>query len=378
MAEMQELAGRLQRVADSGDLLNVALLSGDPDQITGAVDDLIGAYDYYAGHAAGVGAHMRFDQIIGTSTVGERNQLATAALASALADLDVASLLGHAASATGEIEEEISQVDLDEVVTTVGSTARALTWADDGRYGFDEPVIAPKPAKRGPQGYREQVKSVYDTLISESSGLLTSAFSHVDALDSEKIRKGLQAAGTPLQAAGAGRLAQRAVEAAQRAITTLRNLLGEDNVKKLDERIAKTLEELRQGEGAMTIFLKHSFAYDRGQKEIDSWLEQSRLEDEAYDSALEIITSLEQQIALAFTIEKRLINALNNFRKPADWLLKRFGSTIPLDLLLAVAYALILDVALLRAMDYADTTTIFAFVDGVVITSRRALSVGEA
>jgi hypothetical protein len=41
------------------------------------------------------------------------------------------------------------------------------------------------------------------------------------------------------------------------------------------------------------------------------------------------------------------------------------------------AFFLVIDIALLRGMDYADTSRIFNWVDGIVTTSRRALGVPQ-
>ena len=381
MTEMRELADRMQRVADSGDFLSVALLGEDPGQIEGAVDDLISAYDYYAGQAAGVGLNMGFDEIAAEPSAGQREQRAAAALASALADLEVASLLGQAAQLTEEGAAAGQVADLDEVVGAVGSTAAALQGADEGRYGFDElATSAPLPSgplPAGREGYRQQVQAIYDALIGESSTLLSNAFGRIADLDEAAIRQGLETVGAPLQTTGAGRLAQRALEAAQRAIGTLRNMLGEQNLNTIEQRIDTALAELRKGEGAATLFLKYSYDYDEGQKRIAGWLEKSTLADEAFGDAVSQAATLQAQAAQAFALEKRLVNAINTFRQPADWLLRRLGAAAPLDLLLAGAYLLIMDIAILRGMDYADTTTVFSFVDGVQVTSRRALGVAE-
>jgi hypothetical protein len=376
--------GRQARsVADNADFLSTALLSGDPSRIDDAVEELLAAYEGYAGQARAT-ARFAFDEVAQMTTPEERDQGVAAALASALVDLEVATVLGQAAVAT---EEGTARADLDEAVATLNQTIQALerpVAVSPGvtRFGFDEvvaaeaaaPVASPDlPTARA--AFAAQARAIYDALLAETTGLLVSTFEEVSGLDAARVREGLQAVAAPLQTPAISGLVQRALDAVSRAVATLRDILGPENVGAIEERVSRTLDEIRQGQSALQLFLKYSFDYEGGQQQVEEWLKAAEIDKETLDEGTRLLRELYQQVRQAFALETRIIGTLNQLRRPLDWALKRVGGTLPLDLLMGGVFVLVLDIALLRAMDYADTTRIFRFVDGVILTSRRLLGV---
>lgn len=390
MGSTRDLIQRSRSVADNADLLSIALLSGDEDQVEDAVHDLLDAYDSYTGQAKVYSGRFGFDGIAQLATPEERDQSAANALASALVDLEVAALLAQAAQLTGEIEGEVSAADLDETVATLNETLQAIegpSGATPGtsRFAFDEviagraPDIGPSPdAPTAKAAYEKQVKTVYDTLLAETTGLLVETFSQVSQLDADGISGGLAAVRGTVEGLPGGKAIPRLLEAVQRAIDTVKGIAGPKLFEQIEERINKTLEEIRKGEDVLQLFLKKNcYKSDESQQDISAWLKASQSDIAKIDGGAKSLAELQQQIVQTFTVNKKIVTNLRKLSGPIEWILKKFGGTLPLDLLMAGAFLLVIDVALLRGMDYVDTTKIVTFVDGTIIISMRALGVAE-
>jgi hypothetical protein len=378
---MSPVLQRSRRVASSADALQVALASSRQEQIEDAVSDLATTFDRYAQQAEIYGQRYGFDEVASVADPSLRDQISTSALASALIDLNLSAVLGEAARSVAQP----NTADLNTAVATLRETLAALEAADTSdtggvRYGFDElpAAAAPAPAASPDKataaaGFERQIVVLYDALLAETTALLKVAFEQSTQLDADEVRQALDAATGSIGAISGGKLVVRSIEAVKRALDTLKNLIGSQNLDDITERVEKTLEEIRKGEGALQIFLKYSYGYEPGQQQLAGLIQTSAADAARLDAGVATLVALEQQILQMFVIERRLVAALRRLRQPLDFLLKRFGGTLPLDLLIGGGQLLMIDIALLRGMDYADTTQVVTLVDGIIKTTKRVL-----
>jgi hypothetical protein len=375
-----------RNIADSADFLSVALLNSDSDQIENAIDDLLIAYNNYAGQAKACSDRYQFDEVAKLPDPIERDQEVTNGLAGALIDLEVAVLLGQAAQATGELKgaEGGDLAALDETVASLNETIQAIqgtsgTTSGMTRFAFDEVTQNQMAETLSPDvptakaTYQKRVGVFYDSLLKETTDLFTMAFEKASGLDAEEIEKGIEAISIPLAGELSGRLTPRILESLQRAIQGLKGLLGPDSLKESEKRIQQALESARQGEGGLRLFLKEAYSYDQGQTSIEGWLTASQVEPPQLDNGSQMLNDLQQQMIQAFVLEKRIINNLKQLKWPLELILKQIGGTLPLDLVMLGAFILVADVALWRGMDYADTAVLMNWIEGVILTSKRIL-----
>ena len=381
------LLRRSRTIAENADLLSMALLRGEQGRIEEAVDDLAAAYDNYTGQAASYSSRLAFDRMDALTEPEERDQSAAKALAGALLDLEIAVVLGQCAQATGEIEGGASPDDLDNSVTTFNQTLVAIEGLSGSatgatRFAFDEVtavqietvVSADLPAAKA--NYERQVKSFYEALVRESTTILSAAFKEITDFDIETIIDGLKNVVGMMEGIPAARLAKlawRAWEALKRAVETLIGVLGKDLYAKIEERINGMLDGIRKA--SLQSFLEYAYNRHDGQTEITGWIKDSQIEISALDDGSKSLRDLQQRMAQAFALDKRVIENIRLLSGPLEWILRKFGGAAPLDLLIGGVILIGADIALLQGMDYADTAKIITFVDGVVITSKRALGV---
>ena len=250
-----------------------------------------------------------------SADAGERDQKTADSLASALVDLEVASVLGLAAQATGELEGEATSAELDGAVATLNETLKAIEGGSESAPGityfaFDE-VTAAQPANLSSPDvatakatYEQQVKTFYETLLTETTALLAAAFKAVSGLDAGQLSQGLKAVVGPIEVLPGSGLAARALEALKRAIEILKGILGPKLHDEIEEKINKRLEEIREGGGVLQMFLKYSYDYDDGQKEIVGFLQTSQADFTTIDGGTQTLCQLQRQMAQAFALEK--------------------------------------------------------------------------
>jgi hypothetical protein len=384
----QQILERSRAVTGNADFLSAAVASQDRDQVGDAFDDLLASYDQYAGRAASYSSRLGFDEVAKLDSLEERDQSAANALGSALLDLDMALLLSQAAQAAGEMEGETSSSEIDESVTRLTQTVDAFQGAADvsgiARLAFDEVTAATaEAAPSSPDlptakaAFNGKTTDVYEKLLSESASLLTDMFKQLSGLDNKQIKEGLDAVKGTIDIPAVGRAVPRILDALQRAIRTVKDLIGEEGFKKIDEEITTMVEAIKKGEGPAQLFLKHSYQTDKGQQTIAGWVAASQSDVKAIDTGVGRLANLEQQIVQTFTVSRKIVASLKLLSQPIKWILTRFGGTAPVDLILAGIYFLVADAALLRGMDYADTTTLVKFVDGTLTISKQTLGIPD-
>ncbi len=371
-------------IASSADYLSAALASGLPDDIEMYAVDLVAAYDQYRSPESAAGARLGFDELMTLPYGSQREEGMVMGLANVLIDLQVAAVLGGAARATAEPSAE-SAADLNEAndalaltLQAVGASAQARLPAGQ-RFGFEElrdtqsqvTVNSHQPTTRS--DFQTQAVAFYDRLLAETSALLVMAFKGASGIDPARIGQGLEALGSTGQPLPGGALAERCVEAVSRAVGGLRALVGAKSDSELQQDLAKILAEISRGQDAMQLFLKYCYGYDTGQRRISEMLRTSKASESRLAAGRDAVSALESQMAEAFVLSKRMVTVLDTARRPMTWVLSKVGGTAPVDLLVSTALMLIVDVALLRGMDYADTARVIRFVDGIIAVSTEYL-----
>ena len=379
------LLERSRTLASNADFLSVAVTNDDKDQIEAAFEDLLASYDQYAGQAASYSSRLNFDEVARQETSQERDQTAANALASALVDLETAVLLSQAAQLVGEMEGDVGPDELDQSVATLNNTVNALQGAVDGvpgvsRLAFDEvtgsqtqETLASVDLTTAKDFYKGKTKEVYEQLMTDASSLLVSMFNELSGLDEKQLREGLDVVRSGINLPAVGKAIPRMLDALKRAINTIKDLLGEEGFKKIDEEFDAFWDALKKGEGGLHAFLNYSFSNDLNLQKISTWVDVAQSDISAIDNGARRLANLHTQIVQYFTVSKKIVTSLKSLSAPIKWLLKKFGGTAPVDFILASLYFLVACAALLRGMDYADTTTVVKLVEGTITISEQAL-----
>jgi hypothetical protein len=118
--------------------------------------------------------------------------------------LQVAVVLCRTSQATSESESHVEANELDEAIATLNGTIQAIegpSGAPPGttRFAFDEVAASKPPESFGSPDmptakatYRNQVRTLYDTLLTETTALLVGTFKEASRLDADKISEALK------------------------------------------------------------------------------------------------------------------------------------------------------------------------------------------
>lgn len=372
-------------VAGQVSMLGAALAGSDSAQINEALDALLLSYDAYSSNAAAASTQFAFDDLMALPSAELRDQGSAESLAAVLLDLEMASLLGEAARLLEDGAAAPADIQrLQQHSAGLQQTVAALEGADPlagGVFGFGEvlaaaPEITPSAdLAQALQKYEAQAGQIYQTLLEQTTELLKLSFKELDQLDLGKVGDGLKQIFGPMDwLVGQSGLVRRALDALLRAIDSLRQMLGKDLVEKSENQLKEFLEKIKQGETPTQAFLKYSFAVEPGGEQIKKWIQDSKADLVSVDAGALQLAELHQRIVQAFAVHTRIVKTLRSLDDIFLWLLKKVGIGVPLDLLLYGVFLLIMDIALLQGMDYADTATLVKWVDGVQVISQRVLA----
>ena len=205
--------------------------------------------------------------------------------------------------------------------------------------------------------------------------MLKLSFTELDKIDLSKVGAGLkQVFGSLDFLAGVSGLARRALDALSWAIQGLQKLLGKDLAEKSESQLKTLLEKIKQGESPTQAFLKFSYGVETGTVKIKDWAKDSKADLVSVDAGTIQLAELHQRVVQAYAIHNRIVKSLRSLDDIFLWLLKKGGVGAPLDLLLYGVFLVIMDIAILQGMDYADTATLVKWVDGVLTISQRVSS----
>jgi hypothetical protein len=279
-------------------------------------------------------------------------------------------------------EDETQQSALLQSVDDIQSTTRAVSVVPGDFLAFDElaglafdiPAASPD-LPTAVDCYTKQMRGTYDELVKQSAQVINLVFGKVGQLDEQQIHDGLNAVTSNIPAPALGKAEVRALDIFQKAIQGLTNMIGTQGMQSIQDRLNGFFNELRTGGDAAQTLLKYSYSYDKGQQAIIDWLKITTKTPADLDAGVIELSGLNQRIVQTYTVNGKIAATLQSFSKPLKWLLKKAGLSLPVDLVLAGAYLILLDVAILQGMDYADTTTIVKTVEGIQTISKRVLGV---
>jgi hypothetical protein len=376
--ETRTILDRARQVVSKADDLSTALHGGRDYEITEAARALAESYDRYAGPLTALGSSMGFDEA--GLDPGARDQGVATALAGILFDLEMANLLAEAAQATGELEAARQGNELDAAAQELDDVVRAveapLGAGGTGRFGFDEAAplgAAPSASlEEAKAAFLQTVDSLYDGLQQHTTEVLVAAFGEISHYDLTGASRQMSGVGALFEKLGGGALLQRAAEALRRALDSLQALAGPEALKEVEAWLDATLDALRKGEGPLQTALGACYKRESGRRTIAERLaaysdSQGRLEE-----VQGLLGELHGQIGQAFALEKRIVGSLRKIIGLLRMVPAIGALAATLDLLAVGVYLVVIDVALLRGMDYADVTAIYRWADGIQVTATQA------
>lgn len=385
MPGLQDTLVQSQQVAEQVSSLGTVLAAGDASQVDAAVQQVLLSYDAYASSKGAVAAQPFFDTLASATEPLVRAQGSAGMLASVLLDLEMAAVLGETARivegeapAPGDFSQlQVLSADL------VRTSAELQLSGAPGTVGFSfDEVLAAAPEitpsadlPQAVENFAAQAQQVYTSLLEQTTALLKLSFAELDRLDLEKVLEALKQVFSPLDAlVGESELARRAIDALKRAVLGLRQFLGESLSERIEAEIKKILDSIKAGDTPTQVFLKYSYGVDPGMEKIKGWLQASQVDLVSLDAGSYQLAELNQRALQVYAVHTRIVKSLRNLDDIFLWLLKKGGVGAPLDLLLYGVFLVIMDIAVLQGMDYADTTTLVKFVDGVLAISQRVLA----
>ncbi len=374
-----DLASGLRGVTAAFDMLRGTL---EADDAAYAGEQLVQAVDRYERKVSDA-RRMAFDEgVIKGQAAVERELAATEILASALADMEVATALIVAGGVVGETPTEATPDDLEMVSTGLQQLTQAVTVLEIAapgepmRFGLDE-VPAPEgvAASMDPAtakaAFEKQLDAAFKALQAESKKVLTAAFTGVDDLDDKALGRAVGMVGKQAEALpGLGKLISKGLALAVKALDALTNLLGQDIVPELQKKAEEILKTLKDGGDMVDKFLAYSLDVAASTATIKELLEKTTAECAKIDGGVQQLTALQSHFTEQAAMVGRIIKALNTGKKFVGKLLPEATGV----LLFGAFYLVAMDFILLSAMDHADTTTLITFVPGVLQISKANLA----
>jgi len=305
-----------------------------------------------------------------------RERLTEDALASVLADLQVANVLIAAGQTLGETGERAEPRFLNEALLRLENTTRTIEQSlasplaegvEPGRFGFAEEVAAPEAVQSAdlPSAI-ETLKSRSDetltALVNEAQGVMTSVLTALDKIDKAKVTAALSNLGFQVQALPrVGRLFRQGVEKLEGAIDALIRLLGSEALAQIKAKVEEIWQKVKEGEYVAQT-LKWAFGVEATRTHIAEILGSEGLERAALDEASNALS----QLVIKFKENMAMAQGLTSAVTLAGTLLVLTPLAGPeLALVTASAYVLILAAVVLIGMDYADSGRILQRVRGV-------------
>lgn len=307
-----------------------------------------------------------------------RQEITENILTTVVADLQVGSVFVAAGQAVGETRSGDADVQeghrllkeaLDSLEETTPAVERGLSAAISER---DTATLTGQHGNEAPQSgsavdaFRANSEETMSVLVSEFRDVAVSVLKALEKpLELINIMDVLEKLGGPLQTVGGiiGRLIKKGMEKIQSAVEALVNLIGNDALTKIKDRIKELWQEI-------------------GQKKLDEWTNEvlgrfigveatrgtvddvlsSTLNEEALRQASAEVSNLTQPYKDSTEMAKKAVGAISLISGIA-FVLPIAGQKIAF--FAALAYLVILSGVLLIAMDYCDSGRILRRVRGV-------------
>jgi hypothetical protein len=372
-------------VLSAADMLKTAAAGGDPGDIEFAAQLLAKAADDYTGNTA---QYERFglDELALTpdTDLPRRERMASDILASALVDLEVGSTLIVAGQVAGETDEPGTVEDLDTATNQLRYVADAVSLpmgrdprapVTHARFGLDE-VAAPAPfaasadVATAKASYEKHVTEVLESLVEETEKVFKIAFQGIVDLDDEDVAAAIASLGETVGVLPkVGKLVTKGLQLAAQALEKLTSLIGKDNLDALKKKASEIIEKVKQGGEPLAKFLNYSYGVENAKLQIEGRLARTTADAAAIDSGTKKLADLQARFAEQMAMLTRIAKTLNTSKKLVSKLLPDVAAVV----LFGSFYLVAMDYAVLAGMDYADTTTLITFVEGILKISEATL-----
>ena len=380
-----EFVQSAQAVLGAVDLYRTAVAAGEPGDIDFAGELLDNAANGYSG-STGKYQKMGFNELslAAPGEVARSTQLTEDLLASALLDLEIGNTLIVAGRVGGETAEPLPLESLDEARSSLESLTRQVALplgkspgepAAPARFGFAEaPAAAPLELSNdlsvAKAGYSLRLEDTLTSLRTQSSKVLSTSYKSLEGLDAGQISSALASVGeTTSDIPHIGGLVSRGLELALGALDKITSLLGKDNSQMLKDKAKEVLEQVKSGGSLLDTFLNYTFGVESTRKVVAQQLQGTSADAARLNTGNKQLADLSVNFAERMELVVRITKALNLGKKMVDFALPKAVT----ELLFAAFYLLLMDYAVLTGMDYADTSSIYQFVNGVVKISEETL-----
>jgi hypothetical protein len=306
-----------------------------------------------------------------------RERVAEDALASIVTDLEVANVLLAAGRTLGEKGPVAEPVLLDEALAKLRTSASAVEEflpeplqdvAETGRFGFSETTSA--TIRQGSAdlataiaAFKSRAEETLTLLIEESEGVVVDVLKATGKLDPQKVLEALGMLGEAgAQLPKIGRLIRQGLRKLQGAINALVQLLGNDALTKIKEKLQEVWTDLQAGKQASGV-LEWAYAVASTRARLTETLGAEDLDLVALDAGSEELQRLQAKFKEHAGLLRGALAAVTLLGTIVVW----GGWVAGPPLALATAFALVLIVAavVLIGMDYADSGSVLRRVRGV-------------
>jgi hypothetical protein len=331
-----------------------------------------------------------------TAQKEKREKITEDVLATVVADLQIGSVLVAAGQAVGEAGAEFkgqaAEDKLDEALASLEETTPVISRGlsgpltggmKPGRFNFSgSPDKAQPPqAIESPdvasaiKTFRTLSDQTMETFVSEFRGVAVEVVNAIKVpLKKIKIMEVFEKLGGPVRTAASmiGNLIKKGIQKIQSAIEALVRLIGNDNLTKIKDRIKELWGEIgkkKLNEWGNDVLSK--FIGVKATRETIEIILAGELKKDAVDRASNELSQLKQPYNDNMEMAKKAVGAIS-IVSGVLFLLPIAGQQIAL--FAALAYLMILSVALLIAMDYCDSGQVLQRVRGVgeIANSLRA------
>ncbi|PYS90220.1 MAG: hypothetical protein DMF64_15665 [Acidobacteria bacterium] len=379
--DLQDYVQQTKAVADAGRLLQ-NFLGGEEDARDEAVKQLAEAAEQQTKQGAGYRAFMFSEMKQAPTDKGVGARATEEVLAGALGEMRVADVLIAAGRAVGETGEPPQPHLLDEALNRLEDTtqtfkqalvgAQAADAKAAGHLAFVESAAAAAVVKsadldHAKSAYREQSAAALQTVVDESRGVVASVIETLKGSEiGGKVTEALSALGNKLldlpQLEALGKLVRQGLEKLNNAIDALLNLVGNDALKRVKEKLAELWEKFSGGKDVLTQVLEHLFGVTATEAKIKEVCELQGLILGTVDQGSTDLQELAARYKGQMKLAKGIAGGLAIVAPAVVWL---SGANPGVVLAVAFASVLMIAVVLLLGMDYADSGRILQRVRGV-------------
>jgi len=362
---MSDYVVRTESVLYAAERLRDAVTSGG--SVEDAIDRLERNANLHEEQAESQRAFM-FEELDAAPGPAETSETMDAALAVALADLEVGNVLLAAGQAVGETQARSESGTLDRAVRDLGRTTDLLRRGSEGamderRFAFEEDTggeavhSADGVAALAMFGTRS--RETIDDVVRGTSDIASSVIEQLSKLKIDDVQKALSTVGESQVLPKLGRLVRLGARKIDAAIGALLRLLGSESLKRSRSAVEEFVEQARP-QGVRIAIVEMVLGIAETRNAVDAVLARTDHAADALDRASDELA----RVRAAFATKKKFFEGIASAIALAGTLgTLIFGPTVAL--FSATAFVLVLAGAFLVAMDFADSRDILRRVHGV-------------